>query len=107
LHDGAVWSDNAQLGGTLFSARGRGHWSPQNGLDFLVRAEPLRQTHEDKAWYQIHRWVADVLKEGLSPLFRLFEFRLEGSLDNPQWRFVNLPKEVSELLQRSKSSPEQ
>jgi hypothetical protein len=106
LHDGAVWSDNAQLGGTLFSARGRGHWSPQSGLNFLIRAEPLRQTRENKAWYQIHLWAADALKEGLSPLFRFFEFRLEGSLDNPQWRFVNLPREVSELLQRSKSSPE-
>lgn len=93
LHDGTLWSDNAQFGGTILSARGRGSYSPQNGLNFVVAAEPLRQTNSnDKEWYQLQRWAASALKEGTSPFFRLFEFQLDGPLDKPEWRFVNLPK---------------
>jgi hypothetical protein len=93
LHDGAIWSDNAQLGGTLFSARGRGRYSPESGLDFTVAAEPLRQTSGgDKEGSQLQRLAANVLREGTAPLFRLLEFKLEGPLEKPDWRFANLPK---------------
>ncbi|HPR83666.1 MAG TPA: AsmA-like C-terminal region-containing protein [Pontiellaceae bacterium] len=97
LHDGAIWSENAQLGGTLVSARARGHFSPEKGLDFTIAAEPLRQTGSDKEKNQLQRLAATALKEGTAPLFRLLEFKLEGPLDKPEWRFVNLPKEVSDL----------
>jgi hypothetical protein len=33
---------------------------------------------------------------------RLLEFQLEGPLDKPEWRFVNMPKELSDLLRLSK-----
>ncbi len=103
LHDGAVWSENAQLGGTILSARGRGNYSPEKGLDFTVAAEPLRQTGGgDKEWYQLNRLAASALKEGAAPFFRLLEFKLEGPLDKPEWRFAYLPKGTSELLGRSK-----
>jgi len=89
LHDGAIWSDNAQLGGTLISARGRGNYSPEKGLNFVVVAAPLRQpSDQNKEWYQLQRLAAGAT----SPLFRLLEFQLEGPLEKPQWRFVNLPK---------------
>lgn len=89
LHDGAIWSDNAQLGGTLISARGRGSYSPGNGLNFVVAAAPLRQTgDQNKEWYQLQRLAAGAT----SPLFRLLEFQLEGPLNKPEWRFVNMPK---------------
>ncbi|MFA7256084.1 MAG: AsmA-like C-terminal region-containing protein [Kiritimatiellales bacterium] len=102
LHDNAIWSENAQLGGTLVSARGRGSYSPESGLNFVVAAEPLRQTRDNKEWYQIHLWAADVLKEGTAPFLRLLEFQLSGPLDKPEWRFVNLPKEISDILHLSK-----
>lgn len=92
LHDGAVWSDNVQLGGTILSARGRGSYSPESGLNFVVQTEPLRQTRENKEWYQAQLWAADALRLGISPLFRLLEVELTGRLDNPDWRFANLPK---------------
>lgn len=92
LHDGAIYSSSAKLGGTLLSATGRGKWSPDKGLDFIVIAEPLRQTREDKAWYQVQLWAADMLKLSTAPLFYLLEFRLEGPLNKPDWRFVNLPR---------------
>ncbi|MEI7851460.1 MAG: hypothetical protein WCH86_06465 [Kiritimatiellales bacterium] len=89
LHDGAIWSDNAQLGGTLISARGRGNYSPEKGLNFTVAAEPLRQTgDQNKEWYRLQRLAAGAT----APFLRLLEFKLEGPLEKPEWRFVNLPK---------------
>lgn len=100
LRDGALHTDNLQLGSTLISARGSGTYSLEKGLDFVLKAEPLRQTRENKEWYQLHLWGADALKQGTAPLFSLLEFKLTGSLDQPDWRLVNLPKEVSTLLKR-------
>ena len=103
LHGSAIWSDNAQLGGTLVSARGRGSYSPEDGLNFVIAAEPLRPANpEDKEWYQLNRWAVDVVKGGTAPFLRLLEFQLSGPLEKPEWRFVNLPKEVSDILRRSK-----
>lgn len=98
LRDGALKSDNLQLGGTFLSAQARGQYSPEKGLDFIVQAEPLRQTRDDKEWYQLHLWGADVIKQGTAPLFRLLEFKLKGNLNAPEWRLINLPKELSDLL---------
>ncbi len=107
LHDGAIRSENARLGGTLISARGKGSYSPETGLDFVVTAEPLRQTAGgDKERSQLQKLAASALKESTAPLFRLLEFRLNGPLHKPEWEFVNLPtdlpKDVSDLLRRSK-----
>lgn len=98
LHDAALYSDNLELGGTLLSAKARGKYSPKDGLDFTLQAEPLRQTRDNKEWYQLHLWMADALKSGTSPLFILLEFKLTGPLKNPQWRLINLPKEITTLL---------
>ncbi|HKL22554.1 MAG TPA: hypothetical protein VJ904_12160, partial [Tichowtungia sp.] len=81
--------------------------SPQDGLDFTVRAEPLRQTREDKQWYQIQLWAADILKRGTSPLFTLLEFRLQGTLEEPEWRMKALPKETYELFEQLTPSSSQ
>ena len=103
LHDGAIWSDNTQLGGTLFSARGRGSYSPEKGLDFNVVAEPLRQTSGgEKEGNQLQRLALSALREGTSPFFRLLEFKLEGPLEKPEWRFVNMPREMPDLTGRPK-----
>ena len=98
LNNGGLHSENLELGGTLMSAKAHGSYSQDNGLDFTVQAEPLRQTRDNKAWYQLHLWMADVLKEGTAPLFYLFEFKLTGSLENPNWELVNFPKEFTSLL---------
>lgn len=105
LRDGAVRSDDVELGGTLFSAHARGNYSPGGGLDFVLQASPLRPPGEDKKWYQIDRQATEAVRWVTSPFFKFFEFKLTGNLKNPEWRFINLPKEVSELLQRSGPSP--
>lgn len=105
LYDGLFHSDNLELGGTVLSAKAAGTWSPKRGLDFVVQAEPLRQTRKKKKWYMVHHWFADALKESTSPFFRLLEFKLSGPLDAPRWRLVNLPKEVSNLLQSLEDRP--
>ncbi|QHI68214.1 AsmA-like C-terminal region-containing protein [Tichowtungia aerotolerans] len=99
LQDGTFYTDNLELGGTLLSATAHGTYSPTEGLDFIVQAEPLRQIRTDKKWYMLHLWFADALKQGTAPLFRLLEFELKGPLNAPKWRLINLPKEVSQILQ--------
>jgi hypothetical protein len=92
FRDGALHTDDLQLGGSLLSARGHGAYSPAKGLDFNVTAEPLRRTRQNKTWYMVHLWLADALKQGTAPLFRLLEMKLEGSLKEPKWRLNALPK---------------
>ncbi|MFA5688097.1 MAG: AsmA-like C-terminal region-containing protein [Kiritimatiellales bacterium] len=92
LRNGALHSENAYLGGTLFSANGRGQWTPENGLNFIVRAEPLRQTADDRNWYNVAGWFVEALKKGTSPLFRILEFDLTGPLEHPDWQLSNLPR---------------
>jgi len=100
LTGGALRSENIQLGGTLLSASARGKYSPGKGLNFVVLAEPLRQTRQDKKWYQLHLWGADALKWGTAPIFDLFDFKLEGPLNNPQWRMISLPRELYDIMRR-------
>ncbi len=99
LRDGTIRSENVELGGTLFSTRARGSYSPAGGLDFVAQAAPLKPPTVDKKWYQLNQQAADAVRWVTSPFFKFFEFKLEGDLKNPEWRFVNLPKNVSELLQ--------
>lgn len=106
LQNGFLQTDKLQLGGTVLSANARGKYSPKTGLDFTVRAEPLRQTRDTKKWYHLHLWLADTLKQGTAPLFDLLEFRLEGTLKKPTWRMKALPKEVYEILRREPSEVE-
>lgn len=91
LHDAAVWSDNAQLGGSVFSTRGQGSFSPETGLNFIAAVEPLQQIKNDE-WNELHSWTAAALKLSTQPFFLLLKFQLTGPLDKPEWRFVNLPQ---------------
>ncbi len=100
LNGGKLRSENIQLGGTLLSAQAHGSYSPKAGLDFRLRAAPLRNTREDKKWYQLHLWSAEALKKTTAPIFDLLEFNLRGTLKTPQWRMKALPKEIYEIIQR-------
>jgi len=102
LRGSKLRSENIQLGGTLLSAQARGSYSPKAGLNFRLRAAPLRNTREDKKWYQLHLWSAEALKKTTAPLFDLLEFNLKGTLENPQWRMKALPKEIYEIIHREK-----
>ena len=100
LSGGKLQSKNVQLGGTLLSAQAKGTYSPDDGLNVRLRAAPLRNTREDKKWYQLHLWSADALKKATQPLFNLLEFELKGSLQDPQWRMKALPKEIYDIIHR-------
>lgn len=95
LRDGALRTEDLQLGGTLLTIRSRGSYSPGQGLNFLLNVEPLRQTRTDKEWYHIHLWSVDMLKQGTAPLFNLLEFRLGGSLEEPEWKMITFPSKSS------------
>ncbi len=98
LGGGKLRSDNIQLGGTLLSAKAKGSYSPKDGFNVRLRAEPLRQTRKEKEWYQLHLWGAEVLKKGASPLFNLLDISLEGTLQDPQWRLLVVPKEIYRII---------
>ena len=106
LADGKLQSRKVQLGGTLLSAQAKGTYSPAEGLDVRLRAVPLRNTREDKKWYQLHLWSAEALKKATSPLFNLLEFELKGSLQDPQWRMKALPKEIYDIIHRGENPEE-
>ncbi len=97
LSDGKLQSETIQLGGTLLSAQAKGNYSPKTGLDFRLRAAPLRATREDKNWFHLHLWSADALKKTTAPIFELLEFDLKGTLKKPKWRMKVLPIEISKL----------
>jgi len=98
LQNGKLHSENIQIGSTFLSAQAKGSYSPEDQLNIKLRAAPLRQTREQKKWYQLHLWSAEALKLTTAPFFDLLEFKLEGSLENPQWRLVALPKEIYEII---------
>jgi len=102
LRDTKLLSRNLQFGGTLLSAEAKGAYSPETGLNVRLRIVPLRQTREDIKWYQLHLWSAEALKKSTAPLFNLLELSLEGTLSDPQWRMVALPKEIYEIINRDK-----
>jgi hypothetical protein len=91
LRDEQLQTEDLQLGGTLLTIRSRGSYSPGQGLNFLLNVEPLRQTRTDKEWYHIHLWSMDMLKQSTAPLFNLLEFRLRGSLEEPEWKMITFP----------------
>jgi len=103
IRAGGIYSDNVQLSGSVMSLRALGNYTPEDGLDFTAQVEPLRQPPNDpeaqRRWYEIWQWTKEAVRWSTSPFFKFFEFKLEGSLENPEWRFINLPKEISSPLQ--------
>ncbi len=102
LRDEKLTSENVQFGGTLLSAHAKGSYSPATGLNVRLRVVPLRETRENKKWYQLHLWSAEALKKTTAPLFGLLEIKLEGSLKDPEWHMVSVPKEIYSIIRRDK-----
>ncbi|MFO1491196.1 MAG: AsmA-like C-terminal region-containing protein [Kiritimatiellia bacterium] len=83
ISGGAVSSPDVRLFGNVVSIFMRGKMTFDRQLSFDVEVKPLSEGFFSKA-LQIISW----------PVSKLFEFRLKGTLDNPQWRPNNLPKEL-------------
>lgn len=83
IRDGHVHSDEARLKGTLVSLRGEGDYYFDERLDLTVQVQLLQKG-----------LVADAVRWVTSPVTKLLEFRLGGTIREPQWRPENLPKEL-------------
>lgn len=79
IRNSRVHSRNAQLQGTVFSAKGAGHYSFAGDLDFRVEVQLLRNGP-----------VAALVRLATRPVTRLLELRLTGTFEDPRWRPVNL-----------------
>ena len=71
------------LEGDVLSAHARGEYRLEDDLDFTVQVQMLRAGA-----------VAQLLRTATFPLTKLLAFYIGGTLDRPNWRPENLPKEL-------------
>ncbi len=83
MADGKVHTEDADLEGSVVSIRAQGDYAFNQELDMTVRVQLLRGG-----------FIADVARFFTSPVTKLLEFHLGGTLAKPKWRPVNLPKEL-------------
>ena len=83
LADGKLKSDDVSIKGTVISLKGRGDYQLGGDLNFLAQVQLLR-----------NGIAAELLNLLTFPVTKLLEFKLIGTLDEPRWRPVNLPKEL-------------
>ena len=87
LRDGVVHTDNAYFEGNLLSAKASGSYSSAEGYDASVQAQVFSENLISKLFRVI-----------TNPLFKLFEFRLEGPFDDPSWRLDKFSSEGRNTL---------
>jgi hypothetical protein len=80
IADKAVKTDDLQIAAGAFTARSHGQLGFDGRLDFRVEAQFLR------AWPGIG-WVSPIIG-------KLLEYKVGGTLGDPTYRAVNLPKEL-------------
>ncbi len=80
IDNGKLRFSKIHISGDVISAKAKGTYDLSDRLDFRVQVQLLRKGA-----------MADVLRLLTFPVTKLLEFRLKGSLDNPEWEFENLP----------------
>ncbi len=83
IEDGSIATEDLRLAGDLLSMKSRGDLEFDGHLHFRVEVQLLRRGP-----------LAFLLRLITFPVTKLFEFQLSGTLDEPRWRPVNLPKEL-------------
>ena len=83
IEDGRFHTEEARLEGSVLSLLGRGDYFFDTRLDMDVQVQLLRKGQ-----------VVDVLRLATVPLTKLLEFHLFGTIKDPRWHPVNLPKEL-------------
>lgn len=82
--DGQLSSKNVLVGGSVMSIAGTGGYNFENqAISGNVKVQLLKEG-----------LMSDALKVLLWPIRKLIEVSLTGTLDNPDWRPRNLPKEL-------------
>lgn len=83
IRQGRCETQDAMLEGSVISIKVKGAYYFDERVKFVVEVKLLR----GGAVASMVRWVT-------SPLTRLLAFKLTGTLADPQWRPINLPKEM-------------
>lgn len=76
IKDGRVWTKEASIDGNMLSLTAKGSVGFDGSLDFDWQVKPANET----------KIIGSVLRALTSPLSRIFELRLEGTLKEPRWR---------------------
>ncbi len=84
IRDGKIHADEVLIEGDVLSLVGKGDYALDGTLDFKVQVKLLRK----------HTLAADVFRFMTQPVSKMFEFQLSGTVAEPRWRPVNIPKEV-------------
>lgn len=83
-----VQFSEAELLGNVISATGQGTWNFDNTINARVGVKLLKADN----------LFADVLRLITSPVTFLMDFKLHGSLEDPEWTLVHIPKELKSLF---------
>jgi len=83
LRNGRLETRAARLEGALISMKAAGYYAFDGRLRFNVEVQLLRKGP-----------LASVLRLITLPVTKLLMFQLSGSVQEPQWRPTNLPKEL-------------
>ncbi|MFC1498703.1 hypothetical protein ACFLS1_09590, partial [Verrucomicrobiota bacterium] len=88
ISDGQIYSKEILIEGDVLSLNGRGHYDLNGNLSFRVQARLMKE----------HTLVGKLLQALTYPISSLLEFRLRGTLDNPEWYPINFSKELLRKL---------
>ena len=83
LDGGKLKSDDVSIKGAVISLKGHGEYQLGGDLNYQAQVQLLRSGI-----------LAETLRLLTFPVTKLLEFKLLGTLDEPRWRPVNLPKEL-------------
>ena len=83
IADGRLHTEEAMLEGAMLSLKATGDYHFDQRLNMTVQVQPMRDGI-----------VAEAVRLATSPLTKLLEFRLTGTVGKPKWRPLNLPKEM-------------
>ncbi len=86
IADRAVRSDDIRIEGHILSLRGRGYYYLDDALDFRVQVLPLKRG-----------LLVDLVRVFTYPVSRLLQFRLEGSLAEPEWKMDAIPSPIRDF----------
>jgi len=88
IRDGVLQTDNLLIEGDIFSIKGRGTYNlVTDKLDFVVQTDIFKQ-----------KTIAGKITRFVTlPFTRLLlEFKVFGSLENPDWSYVNIIEKITE-----------
>lgn len=83
IENGAIYSEDIRLAGAVISMKAEGDIEFDGRVSIRVEVQLMRRGP-----------IAFLLRLLTRPVTKLFEFQLSGTLADPKWRPVNLPKEL-------------